>query len=888
MVGFGKSIVKARRQQWASAYIDYERLKRIVENIERAVATSSLSSSDDESTSLLPTSSQQEDRFEVIPPAANATTSSTTTTTDEYDLESLRRQFFKVLGTEIEKISLFTLHRQGKLAETIGALRFESLEDNVFSKSDWLLKDMTFGNTLDQYSTVGVEMLHLLKFICVNSIGVRKILKKYNKVFERIDEPHSYYLDGNHLQQLAFSRSMSAIQFSLEMELARFYTEMQEGITMQEKRNKDPENPIVLSFYRFQCIVDCVHSIQRYAEILQRPFWNFLAQSSMIRTAINFGDMDRAGKDSLLWLLRLKPDKLLTMTEGELQHMWNRWATGPNTTRALKDNTPRMPRQALATILEENDAGSVLTSSEDQAELYWGGVDWVSMALNLTSKLLYTVNYYIIAPTANHYAIKLGLDGAFGASLIGASSFSAFFAAFFFSFWYKKSTFKSALLFSALCPLIGNLMYALAISFDSMGIAMAGRILVGFGSAEVVNRQLISACVDFEGMTKASALFVTADAIGMSIGPLIAGILDKFSGRDMDIDLELPFLPNGGIIYDHITSPGFVMSVLWFLQLAFLLFLFREPERLNESDKLSNEGENVDDSAIFNNDDPWNSEDSRLEKKIEYGSFSSSYEPDSENIQHDSLVADMRMTVKLIFKNVGLPLTILFFGYIEMTCEVLISSCSMVVRRYFGWHGSVAGFLIASLGALVIPAHFVVEKACHHFSERKILVQSLIVVLFGFLGIFNWTGLYWDIAGVTTAELSSKGGMKAATIGNATIGNLLTDKNEFPYDYGAGPAVYIGFLSVIFIGTIVMESVDTSIMAKATPAKLNRCFVNTGLLATLVGTVGRVFADFIITLSALLDRHIFVDFVNATFAPLILLALLGLLLINRFYERLVN
>ena len=60
-----------------------------------------------------------------------------------------------------------------------------------------------------------------------------------------------------------------------------------------------------------------------------------------------------------------------------------------------------------------------------------------------------------------------------------------------------------------------------------MKLALVGRALCGFGSAEVINRQLISACVSVQGMTRASALFVTASAIGMGIGPLIAGEVIK-------------------------------------------------------------------------------------------------------------------------------------------------------------------------------------------------------------------------------------------------------------------------------------------------------------------------------------------------------------------------
>ena len=65
------------------------------------------------------------------------------------------------------------------------------------------------------------------------------------------------------------------------------------------------------------------------------------------------------------------------------------------------------------------------------------------------------------------------------------------------------------------------------------------------------------------------------------------------------------------------------------------------------------------------------------------------------------------------------------------------------------------------------------------------------------------------------------------------------------------------------MGTIILEGVDTSLMAQKTPPALNDTFINSGLLATLVGTLGRVIGDSIITVSALLDNDIFTDFVNA-------------------------
>ena len=49
----------------------------------------------------------------------------------------------------------------------------------------------------------------------------------------------------------------------------------------------------------------------------------------------------------------------------------------------------------------------------------------------------------------------------------------------------------------------------------------------------------------------------------------------------------------------------------------------------------------------------------------------------------------------LLLFNEGLPVTLLLFCCIELADEVLISSCSMVVRRYFNRNASAAGYFVA-------------------------------------------------------------------------------------------------------------------------------------------------------------------------------------------------
>jgi len=89
--------------------------------------------------------------------------------------------------------------------------------------------------------------------------------------------------------------------------------------------------------------------------------------------------------------------------------------------------------------------------------------------------------------------------------------------------------------------------------------------------------------------------------------------------------------------------------------------------------------------------------------------------------------------------------------------------------------------------------------------------------------------------------------IKEIKLNGKKVKHILTPDGEIFYDWGNGVPFYAVFLSLLFMATIVLEGVDTSIMAKVTPPKLNEKFINGGLLATLIGTLGRVMADSILT-----------------------------------------
>jgi hypothetical protein len=170
---------------------------------------------------------------------------------------------------------------------------------------------------------------------------------------------------------------------------------------------------------------------------------------------------------------------------------------------------------------------------------------------------------------------------------------------------------------------------------------------------------------------------------------------------------------------------------------------------------------------------------------------------------------------------------------------------------------------------------------------------SILFIMISLFAILNYEGLIFDAMGISAEAVSagtdSSQNMNATdiSIGGTNVKKFLNEEMEVPYDWGIGDVVYITFLSAIFMGTIILEGVDTSIMAKATPAELNDTFINSGLLATLVGTGGRVIGDTMITLSAIFDQDMFTDFVNATFFPMIPLAVIGYYLVKQYYKSLL-
>lgn len=140
------------------------------------------------------------------------------------------------------------------------------------------------------------------------------------------------------------------------------------------------------------------------------------------------------------------------------------------------------------------------------------------------------------------------------------------------------------------------------------------------------------------------------------------------------------------------------------------------------------------------------------------------------------------------------------WGSILLLCRDLISI--MIISN-------ILATLLFSLGALVLPANFVVEMFSRRVSERFIMKLAIWFIIFACFGIINYQGLYYDVLlgiseykGFDPIDLVH---LKELEISGEEVGKFMTKDNEFPYDWNSGQAVYMTFLSAIFGGTIVLE-----------------------------------------------------------------------------------
>jgi hypothetical protein len=465
----------------------------------------------------------------------------------------------------------------------------------------------------------------------------------------------------------------------------------------------------------------------------------------------------------------------------------------------------------------------------------------LALFMNILACFFYMMNYYIVEPSSTRYANALGRGDAMSGLIIGAMPWAALFSAVIYSIWSNRN-YRHPLLASGILLTAGNLVYATAYRRNSITMALCGRFMTGLGGPRSMNRRYIADTTPLMYRTSVNAAFGTATAMGAALGPATAIMID---GVDWQFDIPL----YGTVYFNGMTGPGFIMCGLWMMFTLVLALTFEEPERsgleeqkrkemaqarasamgvpaslemskvgggASKPDALATAGSNefvaehnnrLQASATPYLDESFNCTGDNPGLCTGSDTFDENQERDNNNDKKDTICSQLMF----VLQNLTVPVRIcMFLLFSKMfTVESVISAASMVTKNRYGWHVQQVGILGTIVGCLTIPISIFIGWVSQYREDR---VLMLYLMTFATIGM----GLLVDVSDFmdTDTVYYNKGNPLAV-----------------------GPHRYVAGYLLVFCSVQAFDGVVGSVLSKVIPTALASGTLNSGLLATLVGTV---------------------------------------------------
>jgi hypothetical protein len=461
----------------------------------------------------------------------------------------------------------------------------------------------------------------------------------------------------------------------------------------------------------------------------------------------------------------------------------------------------------------------------------------LALFMNILACFFYMMNYYIVEPSSTKYANALGVGDAMSGLIIGAMPWAALTSAVVYSIW-SNHNYRHPLITSGILLLSGNLVYATAYRQGSIYMALAGRFMTGLGGPRSMNRRYIADTTPLAYRTMVNAAFGTATAMGAALGPATAIMID---GVEFQFDLPL----YGTVYFNGMTGPGFIMCGLWILFTLVLVCTFEEPERSGLEEQKRKEAADLEASANsapscteMNNLDISGKKTTDTDLRTANEEFIAEmpqpaqstgtpyldkslnctgdnpgcigvdpFEEEETNYRKETMCSQLMF----VLTHLTLPVRVcMFLLFSKMfTVESVISAASMVTKNRYGWRVKQVGTLGTIVGCLTIPISIFIGWISQYVEDR---VLMLYLMTFATIGM----GLLVDVSDFYDTDTVYY-----------NIGNPMA----------VGPQRYVAGYLLVFCSVQAFDGVVGSVLSKVIPTVLASGTLNSGLLATIVGTV---------------------------------------------------
>ncbi|KAJ9680804.1 hypothetical protein PVL29_019962 [Vitis rotundifolia] len=229
MVAFGKKLKENQIQEWQGHYINYKLMKKKVNRYAQQIEVGA------------------QNHLYVL------------------------MDFAKLLDSQIEKIVLFLLEQQGILASRLSNLREQ--HDALSQQPDGL----KVSEVKEAYRAVGRDLLQLLFFVEINAIGLRKILKKFDKRFGYKFTNYYVKTRANHpyslLQQVFKHVGIGAVVGAISRNLADLQDHQGSYISIYDQPASPLTDPVIDSINaavdRLTNSTNFLHFLGKHALIMQ-------------------------------------------------------------------------------------------------------------------------------------------------------------------------------------------------------------------------------------------------------------------------------------------------------------------------------------------------------------------------------------------------------------------------------------------------------------------------------------------------------------------------------------------------------------------------------------------------------------------------------------------
>lgn len=305
------------------------------------------------------------------------------------------------------------------------------------------------------------------------------------------------------------------------------------------------------------------------------------------------------------------------------------------------------------------------------------------------------------------------------------------------------------MIFGTFMGIIGNGIHGYAINKSSIMWAIVGRLCFGFSSAEILQRELTSMCVPVHVIAESGKLTISkmiGSSLGLAIGTLLA------------IPIAVQTLDIGRVFSPHTRQlqwSSWMMMAFWFVHLLVIFVYCRvkdEPsmpqerqiiakqkhlttkEQVNPSKSSDSESSS---SAVIGSPstvllrasldavEPMASAVSSMENISNTLSLSNRRDDDSNGFRQNTPIKGQWRTFrrlrKLLSFHVGIPLTLLIYGYTSFSMEIFCTATPIVGDRYFSWSGARAGTFLACLLLTTLPVTVACETVARRYEERAVI-----------------------------------------------------------------------------------------------------------------------------------------------------------------------